>query len=373
MPALSFQSISKAYRGRPALEALSFDVEPQSFTVICGPPKAGKSVLFRLLVGLEQPDAGCIMLAGEDITRLSAAQRAIGYVPQSFALYPHLTVRQNIAYPLTLARAPQAEIARRVDRAAGILSIAHLLAKTPDQLSGGEKQRVAVARGLLKNADVFVLDDPLVGLDYKLRERLMDELKGLREELKATFLYATSDSLEALTMAQRLVVLDAGRLVEHDEATRIYHDPGHARSLDLIGFPHANLLKGRAEGTRLTAGPLTFGLAEPLPAAEVLVGLRPEALKLGTGAGIDFQGRVRLVENLGGEAVVYAQAGGQDLTLSLPLSGEPPPDFDAAVALTVDPGTLMLFDAASGRRLTFRAAQAELRGSECDSGPRNSA
>lgn len=354
MSALSFQSLSKAYRGKPALDALTLAVEPQSFTVICGPPKSGKSVLFRLLVGLEAPDSGRIILEGQDITAVSPAQRAIGYVPQSFALYPHLTVYKNIAYPLTLARAPHDEIARRVDRAAGILSISHLMAKTPDQLSGGEKQRVAVARGLLKNAQVFVLDDPLVGLDYKLRERLMDELKSLREELKATFLYATSDSLEALTMAQRLAVLDEGRIVEQDEASRIYHEPGFARSLDLIGFPHANLLKGQVSGNLVEAGPIKVTLAEGLPVTDVLVGIRPEAFSLGSGAGVELTARVRLVENLGGEAVVYVDAAGQSLTLSFPLSGQELPAFDSTVTLTVDPRALMLFDAADGRRLAFR-------------------
>jgi len=356
MSAISFQSITKAYRGRNALDALTLDVEPQSFTVVCGPSKAGKSVLFRLLVGLEAPDSGRILLAGNDITNLTAAQRSIGYVPQSFALYPHLTVYQNVAYPLTLARAPREEIARRVDRAAGILSIGHLLTKTPDQLSGGEKQRVAVARGLLKDADVFVLDDPLVGLDYKLRERLMDELKALREDLKATFLYATSDSLEALTMAQRIAVLDQGRLIEHEEATQLYHDPRHVRSLDLIGFPQANLLEGSLEGTTLRAGPLRLALSSPPSAHRLLVGIRPEALKLGAAGAIRFEGRVRLVENLGGEAVVYVDAEGQSFTLSFPLSGRAPPAFDEIVALSADPATLMLFDAASGRRIAFQPA-----------------
>ncbi|MBE7186250.1 MAG: ABC transporter ATP-binding protein, partial [Methylobacterium mesophilicum] len=172
---VAFQSVTRTYKGRNALDGFELAVEPQSFTVICGPPAAGKSVLFRLLVGLEKPDAGRVLLAGRDITNLAPAERAIGYVPQSFALYPHLTVADNMAYPLRLAKAPREEVERRVDRAAGILSIRHLLGKTPDQLSGGEKQRVAVARGLLKDARVFVLDDPLVGLDYKLRERLMDE------------------------------------------------------------------------------------------------------------------------------------------------------------------------------------------------------
>ena len=205
--------LSKAYGSERVLDGLDLAVEKNSFTVLCGPSGSGKSVLFRLLVGLEQPDSGTIMLNGKDITDMSAARRAVGYVPQSFALYPHLSVHDNIGYPLKLAKWPISEISRRVAWASDVLAITHLLDKTPDQLSGGEKQRTALARGLLKDADIFILDDPLVGLDYKLRERLMDELKGLQKELDATFVYATLDSLEALTMAENMVVLDSGRIV----------------------------------------------------------------------------------------------------------------------------------------------------------------
>ncbi|KQT86157.1 ABC transporter ATP-binding protein [Aurantimonas sp. Leaf443] len=356
---VEFRSLTRSYGAKRALDGLDLAVEPQSFTVLCGPPASGKSVLFRILVGLETPDAGQVLLSGRDITGAPPAERPIGYVPQSFALYPHQTVAQNMAYPLTLAKAPKDEIARRVDRTAGILAITHLLKKTPDQLSGGEKQRVAVARGLLKNAEIFVLDDPLVGLDYKLRERLMDELKALREELKATFLYATSDSLEALTMAQRLVVLDKGRVVQHDGAIAVYDDPRHMRSLDLVGFPHANLVPGTLSGGRLDAGPLrASGLFQGFEGA-VIAGLRPEAIRLMPQAGarpadaalLQIDAEVTLVENLGGEAVVYVEAGGHPLTATMPLTGAPPPELGTRLRLAVDPADIMLFDAGSGARL----------------------
>jgi len=351
---VEFQSITRNYGTKRVLDGFDLKVEPQSFTVLCGSSGSGKSVLFRLLVGLEKPDSGRILLGGRDITNEPPATRAIGYVPQSFALYPHQTVAQNMAYPLTLAKTPKAEIAKRVDRTAGILSITHLLNKTPDQLSGGEKQRVAVARGLLKDAEIFVLDDPLVGLDYKLRERLMDELKSLREELKATFLYATSDSLEALNMAQRLVVVDAGRVVQHDDAISVYDNPRFARSLDLIGFPHANLLPGRIEGGFAEAGPLRFATGHKSGA--IVAGLRPEAIHFegsprGSKDDLAIAARVALVENLGGEAVVYLDAGETQLTAALPLSRIAPPEFGAEVTVVVDPADIMLFDAASGARL----------------------
>lgn len=351
---VEFQSITRTYGTKHVLDGFDLKVEPQSFTVLCGASGSGKSVLFRLLVGLEKPDGGRILLAGRDITNEPPATRAIGYVPQNFALYPHQTVAQNMAYPLTLAKTPKAEIAKRVDRTAGILSITHLLNKTPDQLSGGEKQRVAVARGLLKDAEIFVLDDPLVGLDYKLRERLMDELKSLREELKATFLYATSDSLEALNMAQRLVVVDAGRVVQHDGAIAVYDNPRFARSLDLIGFPHANLLPGRIEGGVAEAGPLRFATGHGN--GDIIAGLRPEAIHFegsprGSKDDLAIAARVALVENLGGEAVVYLDAGDTQLTAALPLSRIAPPEFGAEIKVVVDPADVMLFDAASGARL----------------------
>ncbi|KQT57358.1 MULTISPECIES: ABC transporter ATP-binding protein [unclassified Aureimonas] len=358
---VEFQSLFCTFGAKRALDGFDLTVEPQSFTVICGPPASGKSVLFRILVGLEKPDSGRILLSGRDITALPPAERPIGYVPQSFALYPHQTVAQNMAYPLTLAKAPKDEIARRVDRTAGILAITHLLKKTPDQLSGGEKQRVAVARGLLKNAEIFVLDDPLVGLDYKLRERLMDELKSLREELKATFLYATSDSLEALTMAQRLVVLDKGRVVQHDEAITVYDEPAHVRSLDLVGFPHANLVPGTISAGRLQAGPLTAGGFSGIRDGEIVAGLRPEAVRLGSddtlspsGTLLDLPAEVTLVENLGGEAVVYLESAGYPLTATLPLSGALPPELGAKLRLAIDPADIMLFDRTTGARLDKR-------------------
>ncbi|MDZ4096700.1 MAG: ABC transporter ATP-binding protein [Paracoccaceae bacterium] len=347
---LEFRAITKSYGKTLALDALDLVVETGSFTVLCGPPKSGKSVLFRLLVGLEAPDSGQILLSGRDIITDPPAKRPVGYVPQNFALYPHQTVAQNMAYPLTLARFAPDEIARRVDRTAGILSITHLLAKTPDQLSGGEKQRVAVARGLLKDADIFVLDDPLVGLDYKLRERLMDELKALREELRATFLYATSDSLEALSMAQTLAVIDAGAIVQSAAPTVVYHQPDCLRALDLIGFPHANLIPGQIAGGVLCAGPLCFD-APQAQDHNLTLGIRPEHLRLSPDPGQGLPARVTLVENLGGEAVVYLDLQGQPLTAAMLLLDTAPPDIDAIVGVSIDPRAVLLFDATSGARI----------------------
>lgn len=348
MTALAFQAVSKRFGDVLALDGVSLAVEPGTFTVVCGPPRSGKSTLFRLLVGLDVPDQGTILLEGRDITREVPGKRAIGYVPQSFALYPHLTVRANIAYPLTLAGAPAAEIAARVDKVASMLSIGHLMAKTPDQLSGGEKQRVAVARGLMREAKVFVLDDPLVGLDYKLRERLMDDLKELCRDLKATFLYATSDSLEALTMAERLVVLDAGRVVEEGDTLSVYDHPSHIRSLELVGFPKANVIAGTVAGREVVAGPFRIPFAAPAGVRDVFVGIRPEMVRLDAGGG--QEARVSLVEHLGSEVVVHLDAAGAALDAAFGAD-KPAPAFDSTVRFAVAPAACMIFDAASGRLL----------------------
>lgn len=301
---LRLEGLSKRYGRRIALDGFDLAVADQSFTVLTGPPKSGKTTLLRIMAGLEAPDAGRVVAGGRDVTADGPAARPFGYVPQSFALYPHLTVRDNVAYPLALARAPRAAIDRAVDRAAAMLSIGHLMTKTPDQLSGGEKQRCAIARGLSRDAKVFLLDDPLVGLDYKLRERLMDELKDLRQTLGATFLYATSDSVEAMTMASDVAVIDAGRIVQSGPVEAVYHRPAHARAMALLGFPRANLVPAAS------AGPL----GAP-PAGTATLGIRPEALRL-TPGGTDAT--VRLIEDLGGDVVAHLDARGLALTACLP-------------------------------------------------------
>ena len=249
MSRIRFEAIAKSYRRQVALDDVSVEAQSGRLTVLYGPSRAGKSVLMRLLVGLEAPDSGRILFDETDITAQLAAARTIGYVPQSFALFPHMSVFDNIAYPLLLQSVKSDEIRARVGQVAEMLRITPLLDKYPNQLSGGEKQRTAIARGTLKNASIFALDDPLAGLDFKLRESLMDDLKDMRAELGATFLYATSDPLEALTVAERLVVLDAGRIVECGEVENIYHSPFRLRTAELVGYPPCNVLRGKVEGT----------------------------------------------------------------------------------------------------------------------------
>ena len=347
MSSVRLEAVSRYYRHVRALDDVTLEVAPQSLTVLCGPPAAGKSVLLRLLVGLEQPSAGRIFINDRDITDVPAAQRRIGYVPQSFALFPHVSVFDNIAYPLALQRVAQSEIERRVGQVADILRIKPLLNKRPIQLSGGEKQRTAIARGMLKNADLFLLDDPLVGLDFKLRESLMEDLKDMRGELGATFLYVTSDSLEALTMAEDLIVLDAGRVVDANGAAALYHRPRHLRAAELVGFPRCNVLSGVLEaGGLCRTGIVDFRLAAPTNfVGEVAVAARPEHIQHRP------DGRpatIRLLENIGAECVVYFQAGEDTLVTSVPSPSVAHLDMGSPFPFAVSAEGLLVYDRATG-------------------------
>lgn len=361
-PILAFAGVGKRYGGLDVLRDVSLAVTPGEFAVIYGPPASGKSVLMRLLMGLEPPDDGRIVLRGEDVTNWPAADRNLGYVPQSFALYPHYSVHDNIAYPLHLADVDRAPAEQIVRRAAEMLRITDLLGKRPDQLSGGQKQRVAIARGIAKQTDVFVLDDPLAGLDFKLREQLVEDLRGLQAATGATFVYTTSDVVEALTLADTLSVLDGGRIIESGDPTQLYDRPGRLRTMALVGFPPANFLPGtverRADGTWCRTGlfEVPVDIADGLE-ERVTIGIRPEHLRVvidgglsvdGAGA-IGVPGRIVLREDLGGEEIVYVETDGRTLT-SVDRHTLPAGDLDAAM-VALRPEHLALFRRDNGERI----------------------
>lgn len=350
MSSILIDSVTKSFGGRRVLESVTLAIPAGSLAVLCGPPQAGKSVLLRLLIGLEAPDAGRLLVAGQDLAARTPAERSIGYVPQSFALFPHMSVFDNIAYPLRMQNSHRDEIRRRVDEAAAVLRIGRLLDKRPDQLSGGEKQRVAIARGMLKQATVFVLDDPLVGLDFKLREALMEDLKEMRAALGATFLYATSDSLEALAMADRLAVLDGGRLVANGSAEEIYHAPPHLRAAELVGFPRCNVLAGRIEHGCCTT---TLGAVRLAGAGDVALAIRPEQVRFAdpSPGALHGLGRIGLIENLGADSVVHFDAGGTRLVAVPSTDSIAGLDVGDEVRFSIEPSLLSVFDAGTGDRI----------------------
>lgn len=352
-PVIEFEGVRKLYGRQEVLTGVDLVVRAGDFLVVHGVPASGKTVLMRILMGLEHPTNGSTRLRGADVTRLSAAERNIGYVPQSFALYPHISVHDNVAYPLKLAGVAKRESEPIVIRAAEMLKIGDLLDKRPNQLSGGQKQRVAIARGIAKQSDIFVLDDPLAGLDFKLREQLVDDLKELQMTSRATFLYTTSDAIEALTLADTLAVLAGGRITEVGSPERLYDSPAQAETMRVLGFPQTNLLEGvllvRNGLVWCEAGPFVFptSLDEQWAGRTVTVGLRPESIKLGGAPrmnriGLSMPTRVLLREDLGGEEIVYLDVAGRPLTTIVrhaAVTGEIPDD----TAITVAPDDLVLF------------------------------
>lgn len=323
MAILELNQLAKSYGATTVLQDVTLSVEPGDFMVIYGTPSSGKSVLVRLLTGLEQPDGGQMILRGQDVTHASAGDRNIGYVPQSFALYPHMSVYKNIAYPLTLARTPRAEVEPAVERVAELLGIADLLQRKPDQLSGGQKQRVAIARGLVKKTELFILDDPLVGLDFKLRERLIDDLKQTQKTLGVTFVYTTSDAVETLMLARTIAMLHEGRIVETGDPLQLYAAPQRAETMRYVGFPQANFIEGKVaqSGDSVETPLFTLPLTSKITAGQrVTVGVRPEHINLAADApanAITGRAKVLLREDLGGEEIVYLDVDGRQLTTVL--------------------------------------------------------
>lgn len=352
MSIIQLKNISKSYGRTDILRDVTLEVDPGDFMVVYGLPTSGKSVLVRVLTGLEKPDGGQIILRGQDVTNASAGERNIGYVPQSFALYPHMSVFKNIAYPLTLTRTPKSEIQPAVEQISELLGIRELLDRKPDQLSGGQKQRVAIARGLVKQTEFFILDDPLVGLDFKLRERLIDDLKETQQTLGVTFLYTTSDAVETMMLAQNIAVLDAGVIVEAGTPDQLYESPVKASTMKYVGFPQANFLTGTATSNGSVTTPIfdsgiAINASRPL-AGDIAIGIRPEHINLATSVPdgvLSGQAKVLLREDLGGEEIVYLDVNGTQLTTVLRSDDESQQhvEIDQHVTFWVNPEDVVVF------------------------------
>lgn len=367
MSIIQLQNLSKSYNHTPILSEVNLDINPGEFTVVYGATSSGKSVLVRLITGLETADKGQIILRGRDVTALSPGERNIGYVPQSFALYPHLDVRKNISYPLDLVRAPKSEIDESVQQMAELLGIEDLLDRKPDQLSGGQKQRVAIARGLVKKTDIYILDDPLIGLDFKLRERLIDDLRRTQAAIDATFIYTTSDAIETMLLAQYVAVLDGGKIIETGPPESLYRNPQNVQTMKHIGFPHANFLPGsltqinshwqvktelfetnvavNSNGTSKDNG-ISLQLAD---GQETTVGIRPEHIIIGAhdapAGALQYTAQVFLREDLGGEEIIYLDVAGRQLTTVLRASGDVDIDIDIdeQVQIWINPADLIIY------------------------------
>lgn len=317
MASVELAGVAKAFGSFPVIHGLDLDIEDGSFTVFVGPSGCGKSTLLRLVAGLEDVSGGTIRIGGSDVTDADPVARGIAMVFQNYALYPHMSVRQNIGFPLHMQGVARSTIKQRVDEAAEILQLQELLDRKPGQLSGGQRQRVAIGRAFVRNPDVFLFDEPLSNLDAELRVSMRVEIAKLHKTLGTTMIYVTHDQTEAMTLADKIVVLRAGRIEQVGTPAELYTDPATLFVAGFIGSPRMNFLAGRYADGRVT---LPNGVSWPVaPLAdaplEILVGVRPEHFVPNSTA-VSLPLVVDIVEYLGGTRYVYATfAGGRQLTI----------------------------------------------------------
>ncbi|MES2716321.1 MAG: sn-glycerol-3-phosphate ABC transporter ATP-binding protein UgpC [Pseudomonadota bacterium] len=357
MAEVQLRQVRKSYDGKtPVIHGIDLDVRHGEFAVFVGPSGCGKSTLLRMIAGLETVDAGEICIGGQAVQGLPPRLRDIAMVFQDYALYPHKTLYENMAFGLRLRGTPDAEIQRRVGDAAELLKISHLLQRRPAALSGGQRQRVAIGRAIVRQPQVFLFDEPLSNLDAQLRNEMRSEIKRLHQRLGATIVYVTHDQVEAMTLADRIAVLQAGQVMQYDTPRAIYNRPAAEFVAGFTGAPPMNLVDGRLDGSRFELGGPTLALPAALAAAargtaRVRLGVRPENLTLQPQHADDqlLAGTVVLVEPLGAETLVTLRAGARELMARVAASFAQPPG--SALTLHVHADHLHLFDADTGRSL----------------------
>jgi sn-glycerol 3-phosphate transport system ATP-binding protein len=352
MGAISLRRVDKTYgHGSKAVKVIhgvDAEIDNGEFVVIVGPSGCGKSTLLRMVAGLEEITGGEIHIGGRLVNRLEPAERDIAMVFQNYALYPHMSVYDNMAYGLKIAKVPAAEIEQRVQKAAKILELGHLLDRKPRQLSGGQRQRVAMGRAIVRQPQVYLFDEPLSNLDAKLRAQTRLEIQKLHRELGTTSLFVTHDQVEAMTLAQRMIVMNAGRMEQIGTPEDVYHRPATTFVAGFIGSPPMNLIEGEAQGRRFTAGSVVLELPAAAPRdGRLLLGVRPEHANP-TGSGWSLA--VEVVEMLGAERLVYGHLGQAPFTVRLDAT-LPAPAAGSTLAFGVDARHLHWFDPQTQQRV----------------------
>ena len=341
---IQLRKLVKAYGDIEVVHGIDLDIDPGEFTVFVGPSGCGKSTLLRMIAGLEPITGGDLLIDGERMNDVPAARRGIAMVFQSYALYPHMNVYQNLAFGLETAKAPKAEIKERVQRAAEILQIVPLLQRKPKQLSGGQRQRVAIGRAIVREPRIFLFDEPLSNLDAELRVQMRVEIAKLHNDLGNTMIYVTHDQVEAMTMADKIVVLRAGVIEQAGAPLELYNNPKNLFVAGFIGSPKMNFLTASDDGAGIKVAGNNVNLSRKV-AGTATLGVRPEHITIAEGSGIKLADiTVDLVENLGGQTVVYATTSdGQPLNIV--LEGQRKVELGSTVGAYIDPARLHLFNA----------------------------
>ncbi|MFC4174185.1 ABC transporter ATP-binding protein [Microvirga sp. GCM10011540] len=359
MSAVSVRDITVAFEAVRVFNGLSLDFEEGEFIVLLGPSGCGKSTLLNAIAGLLDISEGQIWIGGQNVTWEEPKDRGIAMVFQSYALYPRMSVRENMSFGLRMAKTPKPEIERRVNQAAELLQISHLLDRRPDQLSGGQRQRVAIGRALVRDAAVFLFDEPLSNLDAQLRNELRVEIKRLHARLgKTTMIYVTHDQIEAMTLADKIVVMKEQRIQQVGSPSEIYRRPANMFVAGFVGSPQMNFIKGRIEnsgsGPIFVSGQRRLPLhgyeftGAPISGQEAVLGVRPEHLEVvEVGAWSGF--RIDIIEPMGADTVIWCSD--NDGSLQVRTSGNTRTSLGEQLALGIDAAQVSLFDSQSGERL----------------------
>jgi sn-glycerol 3-phosphate transport system ATP-binding protein len=341
---IALQNVSKLWGSTTAVDDVSFETDVGSFLVLLGPSGCGKSTTLRLIAGLEQVSSGKIFIGGEEVTDLAPAKRRIAMVFQSYALFPHLTVSENILFGLRVRKTPASERSRRLDRVASLLGLGALLGRKPSQLSGGQQQRVALGRAIIAETPVCLMDEPLSNLDAQLRAEMRREIRALQQKLGVTMVYVTHDQSEAMSMADKVILMREGKVEQAAVPVRLYARPATVFAARFIGTPPMNIITLEVAG-----GTTTIANSEaqilPTPIEALLLGIRPEDVII---AGKGISARVINIEYLGADTVVTCAVGSQFVTAR--VAGKAALTPGENIHLALPPDKLHFFDAANGRR-----------------------
>ncbi|MGR9173118.1 sn-glycerol-3-phosphate ABC transporter ATP-binding protein UgpC [Rhizobiales bacterium] len=351
MANVNIRNVQKRFGAVNVIRDISVDIADGEFVVLVGPSGCGKSTLLRMIAGLEEMSDGEIRIGARDVSNLRARDRDIAMVFQNYALYPHMSVADNMGFALKLKKADASEISERVNKAANILGLEKLLDRYPKQLSGGQRQRVAMGRALVRDPQVFLFDEPLSNLDAKLRVQMRAEIKSLHQRIKTTTIYVTHDQIEAMTMADKIVVLHDGVIEQVGAPLELYDRPANLFVAGFIGSPSMNFIDGRIEeGVFRTQKGLVLPLPENIksapPAGELVYGIRPEHIRAGQGG---IAGRAEIVEGTGSEIFAKLDCGGEEISClfreRLAIA------YGDTVSISIDPASVHLFDKSTGRRV----------------------
>jgi len=353
MTEVKLQNITKNFGLVEVLKEINLSISSGEFCVIVGPSGCGKSTLLRIISGLESANAGQILINETDVSNLPAGERGVAMVFQSYALYPHMTAEQNMSFGLRMTGTPSAQVKERVSRAARILQIETILDRRPKQLSGGEQQRVAIGRAIVREPEVFLFDEPLSNLDAELRVQMRVEIARLHAAIGSTMIFVTHDQVEAMTLADRIVVMNNGMIQQIGKPIELYEKPINQFVAGFLGQPKMNFFEAAVksrEGCRVeillgvAARPIVLSFAGPLaPGDKLLLGIRPDKIEIvGQEAGEIF-GRVEVVEHLGSKSTAYVAINGVAELVTIEIVGKVPLDLGESVGLRLDKGACHLF------------------------------